>query len=277
MEFFEQAAQAQNFLKYKEVKGQKLARLITITSGKGGVGKSNFILNLAIAMSIRNKRVLLIDADMNLSNLDVLLGLYPRNTIKDLLDDLIDVNQLLVDGPKGVKILPATSGDLSVMHNASRLQRALIQAYQELRPQFDYILIDTGAGISENTMEFVYSADKIVIITTPEPSAITDAYAMIKMLFYHSKSPDISVVINMVQTEDEGRNIFTKINQILQHFLNRQVSYLGSILYDKDLQDAVKDQVPVLIKHPRSTSATNIHNIAISFLKEEKNREQKEI
>ncbi len=268
MEFFNEAKKLQSLSQSKP--GQQHARTICITSGKGGVGKSNFILNMAIAMSIRNKKVLLIDADMNLSNLDILLGIYPQYSIKNLLDDIVDVEDILVEGPKGVKILPASSGDLNVARNAKKVQESLIQALQELRPKFDYILIDTGAGISEYTMDFVYSSDKVIVVTTPEPTSITDAYALIKMLFYHSRNPDISVVINMAQSEKEGKVIYDKISQILSHFLNKQVRFLGSILTDKNLPDAVKDQTPVIIKHPRASSSAAIHNIAIQILKEDK-------
>ncbi len=271
MELYNQTRQLQEYiLKDKTEKKDKLAKLITITSGKGGVGKSNFILNLAIAMSIRGKKILLIDADMNLSNIDVLLGLYPQYTLSNLLDEVITVDQLLMEGPKGIKILPASSGDLMVMQNAKKYQQALIQAYMDLRRDFDYILIDTGAGISDNTVDFVVGSDKIVIITTPEPTAITDAYAMIKILYYRLKDPDISLVVNMAQTEDEGRNIFNKINLIVQHFLNKKISFLGTIPSDKYLPEAVKEQIPIIIKRPRALASVNVHNIAMNILREDK-------
>lgn len=271
METNNQSRQLQQFMQGENTrKKDKLARLVAITSGKGGVGKSNFILNLAIAMSIRGKKVLLIDADMNLSNIDVLLGIYPQYTLSNLMDDVITVDQLLVEGPRGVKILPASSGDLMVMKNVKVYQQALIQAYMDLRKDFDYILIDTGAGISDLTIDFVLSADKVVVITTPEPTAITDAYAMIKVLFYRSKSPDLNLVINMVQTDEEGKNIFNKVNLIVQHFLNKSVNHLGSVPLDKSIPESVKEQVPLIIKRPRSIASASIHNIAISILKEDK-------
>ena len=269
---FNQYKQLQNFLSRdtNPKKSDKLAKLVAITSGKGGVGKSNFILNLAIAMSIRGKKILLIDADMNLSNIDVLLGVYPQYTLTNLMDDVITVEQLLIEGPKGIKILPASSGDFAIMNNQKEYQRALIQAYMELRSNFDYILIDTGAGISDNTIDFVVSSDKVIIITTPEPTAITDAYAMIKVLYYRLKNPDLNLVINMVQTEEEGKNIFNKINTIVQHFLNKTIKFLGNIPLDKSLPEAVKEQIPILIKRPRSVASASIHNIAMVILKEGK-------
>lgn len=271
METNNQTKQLQQFMKSdKTQKKDKLAKLIAITSGKGGVGKSNFILNLAIAMSIRGKKILLIDADMNLSNIDVLLGIYPQYTLSNLMDEVITVDQLLVEGPRGIKILPASSGDLMIMKNTKVYQQALIQAYMDLRKDFDYILIDTGAGISDLTVDFVISADKIVVLTTPEPTAITDAYAMIKVLYYRAKSPDISLVINLVQTEEEGKNIYNKINLIVQHFLNKSIAHAGSIPLDKSIPEAVKEQVPLIIKRPRSIASASIHNIAINFLKEDK-------
>ena len=161
METSPQKNNLQNYIKSDKNKSeQKLAKMIAITSGKGGVGKTNFILNLAIAMSIRGKRVLLIDADMNLSNIDVLLGIYPEYTLSNLMDNVITVDKLLVDGPRDIKILPAASGDIAVLNNQKQYQQALIQVYMDLRKDFDYILIDTGAGISDYTVDFILSADK---------------------------------------------------------------------------------------------------------------------
>ncbi|MCK9330350.1 MAG: MinD/ParA family protein [Candidatus Cloacimonetes bacterium] len=271
METNNQSKNLQKFIKSdKGNKNNKLAKLIAITSGKGGVGKTNFILNLAIAMAIRGKKILLIDADMNLSNIDVLLGIYPEYTLSNLMDELITVDKLLVEGPRGIKILPASSGDIAVMQNQKQYQQALIQVYMDLRSEFDYILIDTGAGISDYTIDFVLSADKIVVITTPEPTAITDAYAMIKVLFYRTKFPNISLVVNMAQTEDEAKNIYNKINLIVQHFLNKTISNLGFIPLDKNIKEAVNDQIPLIIKRPRSIASASIHNIGISILKEDK-------
>ncbi len=270
MENNNQSKNLKSFIQGDKNKKVKLAKLIAITSGKGGVGKTNFILNLAIAMAIRGKKILLIDADMNLSNIDVLLGIYPQYTLSNLMDELISVEQLLVEGPRGIKILPASSGDIAVMQNQKQYQQALIQVYMDLRTDFDYILIDTGAGISDYTIDFVLSADKIVVITTPEPTAITDAYAMIKVLFYRTKFPNISLVVNMAQTEDEAKNIYNKINLIVQHFLNKSIGSLGFIPLDKNIKEAVNDQVPLIIKRPRSIASASIHNIGISILKEDK-------
>jgi len=270
METNAQTQNLQNYIKSeKGTKGDKLAKLIAITSGKGGVGKTNFILNLAIAMSIRGKKVLLIDADMNLSNIDVLLGINPEYTISDLMDDQITVEKLLVEGPRGIKLLPASSGDLAIMQNQKQYQQALIQAYMDLRKDYDYILIDTGAGISDNTVDFVLSADKILVITTPEPTAITDAYAMIKVLFFRSKRPNISLVVNMAQTEDEAKNIYNKINLIVKHFLNKSIDSAGFVQVDKNIKEAVKEQKPFILQRPRSVASIGIHNIAITLLKED--------
>jgi len=271
MQTNDQTKNLKNYIKQeKNSKPDKLAKLIAITSGKGGVGKTNIILNLAIAMSIRGKKVLLIDADMNLSNIDVLLGIYPEYTLSNLLEDQITVDKLLIEGPRGVKILPASSGDLAIMQNQKQYQQALIQAYMDLRSEYDFILIDTGAGISDYTVDFVLSADKIIVITTPEPTAITDAYAMIKVLFIRSKRPNISLLVNMAQTEDEAKNIFNKINLIVQHFLNKTIANGGFIQVDKSIKESVKDQEPFILKRPRCVGSIGIHNLAVNLLKEDK-------
>ena len=271
MQTHDQSKKLQNFLDNdKNPVKQRLAKLIAITSGKGGVGKTNFILNLAIAMSIRGKKVLLIDADMNLANIDVLLGISTKYTLSDLLDDTITIDKLLIEGPKGIKILPAASGDIAVMQNQQQYQQALIQAYNDLRKDFDYILIDTGAGISDYTVNFVLSADKIIVITTPEPTAITDAYAMIKVIFIRSKSPNITLVVNMAQTEDVATNIYNKINLIVQHFLNKHINSLGFLPVDNAVKEAVNEQIPIIIKRPRSSVSANIHNMAMIIMKEDR-------
>ena len=271
METNDQTKKLQSFLTSDKIKKtDKLAKLIAITSGKGGVGKTNFILNLAISMSIRGKKVLLIDADMNLSNIDVLLGIYPEYTLANLLDEDITVDKLLIEGPRGIKLLSASSGDLMVMQNQRKYQQMLIDIYMDMRKDFDYILIDTGAGITDYTMDFLYATDKIIVVTTPEPTAITDAYAMIKVLFFRAKNPNISLIINMAQTEDEAKTIYNKINLIVQHFLNKSVNNLGFILLDKNVKESVREQAPLIIKRPRSTASANIHNIAITIMKEDK-------
>jgi flagellar biosynthesis protein FlhG len=268
MEFYNQSKQLKKYINEEKKKKDNFAELIAISSGKGGVGKSNFILNLAIALSIRGKKVLLIDADMNLSNIDVLLGLYPEFTLSNFLDELVSIEKVLIDGPKGIKILPAASGDINVMNNSRKLQKSLIKVYGDLRKDFDYILIDTGAGISDTTVDFIVSADRVILVTTPEPTSITDVYAMIKILFYRIKDPDISLTINMTQSLEEGQNIFNKIELIVKHFLNKSIKYLGHIQSDPHLRSAVKDQVPILIKNPRAISSVNIHKIAMKILKE---------
>lgn len=270
MEFYNQSKQLKKYIKKEKVKESGLAKMIAISSGKGGVGKSNFILNLAIALSIRGKKVLLIDADMNLSNIDVLLGLYPEFTLSNLLDDLISIEKVLIEGPKGIKILPAASGDIDVLNNKEKLKESLIKIYQDLRKDFDYILIDTGAGISDFTVDFLVSADRVVLITTPEPTAITDVYAMIKILFYRIKDPDISLAINMTQSAEEGKTIFNKIELIVKHFLNKSIRFIGHIQSDPHLPQSVQEQVPIILKNPRSISSVNIHKIAMGILQEGK-------
>lgn len=269
MEIYGQQKQIKNFLENNTNPKRNMAKLITITSGKGGVGKSNFILNLSIALSIKGKRVLLIDADMNLSNIDVLLGVYPEYAFADLVNGNAKLEELLITGPKGIKILPAASGDLEVLHNTEYYQKELIQAYQELRSDFDYILIDTGAGISGHTVDFVVNSDRVVVISTPEPTSITDAYAMIKILFHRMKNPDIYLVVNMAKTVEEGESVFKKVSLIVQHFLNKSIRSLGHVLYDTLLPQAVREQSPLMVLHPRSKASLSVREIANRLLQED--------
>ena len=218
----------------------KLAHIIAITSGRDETGKTKLLLNLARKMSIKNKKVLIVDTDMNLSPIDELLDVNPEYTLNNLLDKEITADKLLHNGPDGIKILSAATGDILVKQNIKKYQQLLIHTYIGLRDKFDYILINTNACISHDSLDFLIAADKIVIVTTSEPSSITDTYAIIKVLFFRAKKPKIAIIVNKPANSEEAKAIYDKIELIVQHFLNEKIQSFGFVINEDDYSDIVE-------------------------------------
>ena len=245
-------------------------QILGITSGKTFVGKTNFVLNFAVAMSIKKKKVLIVDGSLNQSNIAQLLGIYPQYTLINYIDKEILVDKLLTTAPCGLKYLSAYSGDIMVTQNTKKYQETLVSIYMDMRKDFDYIIIDAGVGINDTTLGYLNTADRIVIVTTPESSSITDAYAMIKILYFRSKTQSLSILINMVQSKEEAVSIYNKINLIVQHFLNKSVGNFGFIFTDNHVKEAVLSQTPFVEKEPNCTASLNINNILDEFIEEAK-------
>ncbi|GHU74433.1 site-determining protein [Clostridia bacterium] len=239
------------------------ARLITVTSGKGGVGKTNFTINLALSLSKIGKRVAIIDADFGLANIEVLLGIIPKYSIADIFSGARTVGEVIADGPLGIKFLSGGSG-LRNMANITEEQISfLIEQFAYLDTIADVILVDTGAGITDSVINFVRASGEIIIITTPEPTSITDAYAVIKSAKEDGGNvPQINVVINRVDDFDEGAEVFSKLARVTQKFLGLTLINLGYIPYDTNLVKAVKKQQPVVLSFPDSVSAECIERIS---------------
>ena len=237
-------------------------RVIAITSGKGGVGKSNFALNLAIALSRLGKRVLLFDADINLANIDVLLGMSPRYTLRDVVLEGKEISDTVVEGPSGIKIVPACSGAADLLDLDGPTKERLMRAFEALQSTADILLVDTAAGLSQNVMDFILSADEVIVVTTPEPTAITDAYAMVKVISGQKRNIPIKLLINFVRSRSEAEEIFEKLSLVITHFLNLSVENLGCLVIDKNIPRAVEHQSPFLLSYPTTAAAVCIHSIA---------------
>ena len=242
------------------------ARVITVTSGKGGVGKTNFTVNLALALAALDQKVLLIDADLGMANVDVVLGCSAQYSILNLLEDHFSLRDVITDGPCGIKFMTGGSGIYQLANlNALQLQRVTNQI-----TQFDnwanIILIDTGAGINRNVLNFVMAADEVIIITTPEPTAITDAYAMMKAYVGNDGLSPLNLVVNRVMTQVEGQSVVEKINKVATRFLGLSVNELGFIYEDQNVVKAVKSQTPFLLAYPESVSSRCIKQIANRLL-----------
>jgi len=241
------------------------ARVFAITSGKGGVGKTSIAVNLAITLSKVGMRVLMIDADMGLANVDLMIGTSAAHSIEDVMTGQASIFDALVEGPEGLTVLPAASARGSIRgmeDNIAVFKRELVK----LEKAFDLIFIDTGAGISANVVDFVFMADEVIVIMTPEPTAFADAYAMVKLVVREKPQTSIGIIVNIVKSEDEAVKVFAKFNEIVRRFLNRDVMYRGVVCQDRSVAEAVMRQIPLALYAGKSVSMQNIRKIARNIL-----------
>ncbi len=236
----------------------KKYEVIAVTSGKGGVGKSTVSVNMAINLQQMNRKVLLMDADIHLGNIDLLLGTRSRLTLADVLKDGVELRDVVIQGPGNIDILPASSASLDIIESEDTFLRKLAAAFNRFEHDYDYIIMDTGAGIARNVISFLLSAQKIVLVITPDPASITDAYAVIKVVRSVNKEIPIFLTANMVNSADEGEILFKKMNLMVQKFLESKIQFGGSILRDDLIIRSVKQQKPFVLHHPNSGSTTAI-------------------
>lgn len=242
-------------------------RVISVTSGKGGVGKTSVVANLALALQNKEKRVLILDADLGLANMDVMLGLNPRYTISHVLQGEKRIEEVIVTAPGGFKLLPAASGiqELTELDNSQRLM--LLNELDALQDQFDILLIDTGAGISSNVMYFNFAAMEKIIIVTNEPTSLTDAYAMIKVLTQKYQQKRFKILINSVRTAQEAEQIYRHLRLVVDQFLKSPaLDYLGWIPYDRYVPLAIRQQQMVLKRYPHTPASRHFIEVADRIL-----------
>lgn len=230
-------------------------RVIAVTSGKGGVGKSNVVSNLAIAMSMQGKKVLVIDADLGLGNLDVLLGLSPAYNLNHVLNGEKSLSEILIDGPAGIKIIPAGSGIQEFTSLGQHEKLLLLDELDMLEEQFDIMIVDTEAGISENVTYFTVAAQEIIVVVTPEPTSITDVYALIKLLATRYSEHHFKVLVNMAKDSEDALEVFRKLANVAGRFLDISLDYLGCVVKDEKVIEAVKRQKAVSELFPESEAA----------------------
>ena len=245
------------------------ARVITISSGKGGVGKSSFSVNLAIYLSSLNKRVLIIDADFGLANVEVLLGVRPKYNFYHMLKGEKNISEIIIDTKYGVKFISGGNGlkELSNINNTEI--KYFIEQFEYLDKIADIIIIDTGAGISPSVTNFLMASDENIIVTTPEPTSFTDAYTLIKVIKEQNNSIDkISLVINKADDKYEADRIFTKISHVCNKFLGINIERLGYIASDTSVIKAIKQQKPAIVSFPESDFSKSIKNIGDRILNE---------
>ncbi len=237
-------------------------KVIAVTGGKGGVGKTNLSVNLSIALAELNRRVVLMDADLGLANVDVLLGLQARFTLADVLSGERKMRDILLNGPAGVKVVPASSG-LSQMAGLSPQEHAaIIHSFSELDDQLDVLVVDTAAGISETVVSFVRAAQEVLVVVCDEPSSITDAYALIKLLNAEYGVTRFRVIANMTRSVQEGVNLFNKLNGVCERFLDVTLQYLGPVPFDESVRKAVQKRKALLEFAPRCKASQAIRVLA---------------
>jgi flagellar biosynthesis protein FlhG len=241
---------------------QQGIRVISVTSGKGGVGKSNVVSNLAIALSAQGKKVLLIDADLGLGNLDVLLGLSPVYNLNHVLNGEKSLSEILIDGPAGIKIIPAGSGVQEFTSLGQHEKLKLLDELDMLEEQFDIMIVDTEAGISENVTYFTVAAQEIIVVVTPEPTSITDVYALIKLLATRYSEHHFKVLVNMAKDSEDALEVFRKLANVAGRFLDISLDYLGCVVKDDKVVEAVKRQKAVTELFPESEAATCFATLA---------------
>jgi flagellar biosynthesis protein FlhG len=241
---------------------QKGIRVIAVTSGKGGVGKSNVVSNLAIALSTQGKKVLVLDADLGLGNLDVLLGLSPAYNMNDVLNGEKSLMEIIVDGPAGIKIIPAGSGVQEFTSLGQHEKLRLMDELDMLEEKFDIMIVDTEAGISENVTYFSVAAQEIIVVVTPEPTSITDVYALIKLLATRYSEYHFKVLVNMAKDSEDALEVFRKLANVAGRYLDISLDYLGCVIKDEKVVEAVKRQRAVSDLFPESEAANCFATLA---------------
>lgn len=238
-------------------------RVMAISSGKGGVGKSSVVVNLALALDRLGKRVLIMDADLGLANIDILLGLAPKYNISHVLDGSKRLEDVLVRGPGNIRVMPASSGVQELTKLTDEQKLIFLEMLDGLEASIDILLIDTGAGISDTVVYFNLAAQEKIILVTPEPTSLTDAYALIKVLHTRHEERHFKILTNAVKDEAAGKAIFAKICRVADHFLDGlSLDYLGAVPHDPHMSKAVIQQKPLLELFPQAPAAKAFTTLA---------------
>lgn len=272
----DQAEQLRNIIKASIQPQRPLARVITVTSGKGGVGKSNTAINLAIQFRKMGQKVIILDADFGLANIEIMFGAVPKHNLCDLIYQGKSIRDIITWGPMEVGFISGGSGIAGMSNLSKDYLSYIIQNLVELDEMADTIIVDTGAGISDAVLEFLVASGEILLVTTPEPTSITDSYSLLKALGRHPRfsadTSQIKVIANKVFSEAEAEALYEKLEAVVSRYLKIPISYLGMIPQDNQLTKAVMQQMPVSLDNPRARSALAYEAIAAKLMNKELNR-----
>ncbi len=247
----------------RRMRNTKPVKVITVTGGKGGVGKTNISANLAVAMSMLGRRVMLLDADLGLANIDVLLGLQPSHSLADVVNGTRRLEEVIVVGPAGIRVIPGASG-LSNMANLTPAQHAgIVHAFSDLTEDLDALIVDTAAGLSESVLRFCEAGNEVLVVVCDEPTSITDAYALIKVLSTERGVSRFRIITNMTHQGGDGRHLFEKLLRVTERFLQVTLDHAGSIPYDDRVWRAVQLQTPFVTSFPTSLAASALKKLAL--------------
>lgn len=273
----DQAEQLRNIIKASSVvpHNRPLARVLAVTSGKGGVGKSNTAINLAIQFRKMGQRVIILDADFGLANIEIMFGTMPKYNMCDLIYQGKNIKDIITWGPMEVGFISGGSG-IAGLSNISRDQLSyIIQNLSELDSLADIIIVDTGAGIADAVLEFLIASEEVLLVTTPEPTSITDSYSLLKVLSRHpdysSEETQIKVIANRVENVNAGQLLFDKLNAVVGRYLKLPITYLGAVPQDSQLTRAVMQQMPVSLQNPQAKSAMAYERMAARLMNKELN------
>lgn len=242
------------------------ARVITIASGKGGVGKTNVAVNLAIALGRRRRRVLIFDGDLGLANVDIMLGLRVERTLRDVVTGRCGLQDIIVDGPPGTKVVPGGGGLSELVHLDGFGRGRLLRQLAEVESSFDVVLVDAAAGVGEDVLHFVRSVGEVLVVTTPEPTALTDAYALIKVTSAEAGAARFGLVVNAARGQREGDDAANRLQQVVARFLDISVPVLGVLPFCEEVAAAVREQQPVMLGYPGCAFARSIDQLCTKLL-----------
>lgn len=275
----DQAEQLRNIIKAKQNPQRPLARVITVTSGKGGVGKSNTSINLAIQFRKMGQRVIILDADFGLANIEIMFGTVPKHNLYDLIYQGKNIKDIITWGAGDVGFISGGSGIVGMANLSKDYLNYIIQNLAQLDAIADVIIIDTGAGISDAVLEFLVASGEIILVTTPEPTSITDSYSLLKALNRHPRfskeASQIKVVANRVNKMSEGTALFDKLEVVSSRYLKLPITYLGAVPWDRQLSEAVMQQKPVSLSYPNAKASIAYEEIAAKLMGEEKSMKKR--
>ena len=237
-------------------------QVIAISGGKGGVGKTNVSINLAVSLAEIGRKVMVLDGDLGLANIDVVLGLHPKYDLSHVLRGEKNLDEIIVEGPYGIRLVPGASGIQHMAELSPAEHAGIISAFSESGADIDTLIVDTAAGISDTVISFTRAAQEVIVVVCDEPASITDAYAIIKLLNKEYGSSRFRILANMVRTPQEGRDLYNKMCAVTDRYLDVMLSFMGAIPYDENLKKAVKSQKPVVTAFPRSKAAQAFKNLA---------------
>ena len=243
-------------------------RTIAITSGKGGVGKTQIAANLAVSLRQRGMRVLLLDADLGMASLDLVMGVTPTLDLRAVIERGVPVEDVLINGPAGVQLLPACPGRYEMATLGTVGHQKLVDAVESIANRFDVVIVDTGAGIGSTSVTFAGWADDVLLVVTPDPSSLRDAYAMAKVLHQRSGLRRIDVVASQVASDAEGRDVFERLRGVVRRFLPVELLHLGNVRRDDAVRSAVAHGTPVVLASPDGIASRSLRDIAARLVRE---------
>ncbi|WP_404351509.1 MinD/ParA family protein [Sutcliffiella horikoshii] len=242
------------------------ARAVAVMSGKGGVGKSNFSLNFSLSLQKKGYNVLLFDMDIGMANIDILLGVTQRYSILHLFERNLSLEEIVQKGPEGLSYIAGGSGLKDIFHFDEQKRNQFLSQLQRLSIQYDYIIFDMGAGITSESLQLILSCNEIILISTCEPTAMTDAYSAMKFIHNHDQKIPFQLVVNRAISAKHAMNTAVRLQSVSQKFLNRSLSHLGSLPDDKNVTLAVMEQTPFVLRFPNSHVSRAVQDIASNYL-----------